>query len=97
MKLAKPKVEVTPSLLNQSTVKSSCAGKGEPQNLYVQNLAKSLDEVTLRRVFARFGKISSFKLVSKAQYATNIAYAGYFSHANAARALKLAAQEPELA
>lgn len=95
MKLAKPNVEVKPSLLNQSTVKLT-GEKGELQNLYVANLPKSLDEVTVRRVFARYGKISSYKLISKAQFSTNIAYVGYFSHTNASRAFKHATREPEL-
>lgn len=66
------------------------------QNLYVSNLPKSLDDLTIRRIFARYGKISSIKVASKPQFATNVAYVGYFVHFNAARALKFAALEPEL-
>ena len=59
----------------------------------MSNLPKTLDELTVRRVFARFGKISSMKLVDKPDYKSNVAYIGYFAHAHAARALKSVAKE----
>lgn len=62
----------------------------------MSNLPKTLSELSVRRVFARFGKISSMKLVDKPQFKTNVAYIGYFAHANAALAIKQAAKEPEL-
>lgn len=56
--------------------------KSEPtptglNNLYVSQLDKNLSEADLRRSFARFGKVSSCKLVSKIEYPTNIAYVAF--------------------
>ena len=67
--------------------------KSEPtpsglNNLYVTQLDKSLSEVDLRRSFARFGKVSSFKLVSKAEYLTNIAYVAFANPDHAKKALQ---------
>ena len=59
-------------------------------------MPKSLDEISVRRVFARFGKVSSMKLVNKPTFSTNVAYVGYFVHSQAARAMKFACMEPEL-
>lgn len=64
--------------------------KDELQNLFVSNVPKSLDEIAVRRVFARFGKVSSMKLVNKPKFSTNVAYVGYFVHSQAARAMKFA-------
>lgn len=67
--------------------------KSEPtpsglNNLYVSQLDKSLSEADLRRSFARFGKVSSFKLVSKAEYPTNIAYVAFANPDHAKKALE---------
>lgn len=58
----------------------------EANNLYVQHLPKDQSEVQVRRAFARFGRISSFRLVSKEQFSTNIAFVGFSNpdHAKAA-------------
>ena len=48
-------------------------------NLYVAGIPKELgaDKDTVRRVFARFGKIVSFKLVNSPKFATNLVYVAY--------------------
>ena len=92
--MCQPKVQAQRSKVLQASSKHQ--SQGELQNLYVSNLPKTLDELTVRRVFARFGKISSIKLVSFSHFATNVAYVGYFLHIHAARALKFAIMEPEL-
>lgn len=56
--------------------------KSEPtptglNNLYVTQIDKNLSETDLRRSFAKFGKVSSCKLVSKDEYPTNIAYVAF--------------------
>ena len=48
-------------------------------NLYVAGIPKELgaDKDTVRRIFARFGKIVSFKLVNSPKFATNLVYVAY--------------------
>jgi RNA recognition motif-containing protein len=94
VKLAPPKIREAPQPVKSTMKKDQTTG--QLQNLYVNNLPKSLDEQTVRRVFARFGKICSMKLVDKSQFKTNVAYVGYFCHAHAARAIKNATKESEL-
>ena len=65
------------------------------QNLYVSYLPKRLDEVTVRRVFARFGKISSIKFISKPIFTTNIAYVAFFNSVHASRAKSFVCKEQE--
>lgn len=55
---------------------------GIQNNLYIQGLPKELaggetSITAFRRIFARFGKIQSFKLVNDPKFATNLAYAHY--------------------
>jgi RNA recognition motif-containing protein len=57
-------------------------------NLYVKSLAKELTADELRRAFARYGKISSFNLVNKPEYSTNIAFVGFVYPDNAKAALE---------
>ena len=60
-----------------------------PNNLYLSGLSKQHDdEFLLRRTFATFGKISSFKLISKPEFTTNIAYLAYVNPAHAKFALE---------
>ena len=49
----------------------------------------------MRRIFARFGKIVSFKLIKSARFPTNIAYVAYKYPQQAANALAKAGSEPE--
>ena len=48
-------------------------------NLYVKDLAKEATSDCVRRAFARYGKISSFSLVNKEQFTTNVAFVSYVS------------------
>ena len=63
-----------------------------PNNLYVKDLDKQFDETKVRRAFAMFGKIQSFKLLNKPEFTTNIAFVAYVDPKNAASALKSAVQ-----
>lgn len=56
-------------------------------NLYVKDLPKHVTALQVRRVFARYGKISSFNLIDKPNFTTNIAYVGYQTPAHASCAL----------
>ena len=56
-------------------------------NLYVSGLDKNMSELDVRRTFGRFGKISSFKLVSKSEYLSNIAFIAYLNPEHAKQAL----------
>jgi RNA recognition motif-containing protein len=47
------------------------------------DLDKSFDESQVRRAFAAFGKIQSFRLVNKPEFTTNIAYVAYTCPRNA--------------
>jgi RNA recognition motif-containing protein len=49
----------------------------------VKDLCKTATEDQVRRVFARFGKISSFNLVNKDTFPTNIAFVAYYNSENA--------------
>ena len=50
-------------------------------NLYVAGIPKELgadnQPDTVRRIFARFGKIVSFKLVNSPKFTTNLVYVAY--------------------
>ena len=50
-------------------------------NLYVRGLPLDIDGDTdpdrIRRIFARFGRIMSFKLIQNPKFSTNIAYVAY--------------------
>lgn len=50
-------------------------------NLYVSGLPKEIrgdaSAVVFRRIFARFGKIVSFKLIDSQKFATNLIYVAY--------------------
>jgi RNA recognition motif-containing protein len=52
----------------------------------VKSLGKELSGDEIRRAFARFGKISSFNLVNKPEFSTNVAFVGFVNpdHAKAA-------------
>lgn len=65
-------------------------------NLYVKSLAKELTADELRRAFARYGKISSFNLVNKPEYSTNIAFIGFVYPDNAKAALENVLSEANL-
>jgi len=67
-----------------------------PSNLYVRDLDKSYDEAQVRRAFAMFGKIQSFKLVNKAEFTTNIAYVAYTCSRNAKFAFENAVAHSKL-
>lgn len=64
-------------------------------NLYVTDIPKELIDVQVRRTFARYGKISSFSLVSKEQFATNIAFVGFMNPEHARAAFERIQQEEE--
>ena len=67
-----------------------------PSNLYVRDLDKSYDEAQVRRAFAMFGKIQSFKLVNKAEFTTNIAFVAYACPRNAKFAFEHAVAHSKL-
>ena len=52
----------------------------------MKSLGKELSGDDIRRAFARFGKISSFNLVNKPEFSTNVAFVGFVNpdHAKAA-------------
>ena len=54
-----------------------------PNNLYIRELEKSYEESQVRRAFAMFGKIQSFRLVNKPEFTTNIAFVAYSCARNA--------------
>jgi RNA recognition motif-containing protein len=56
-------------------------------NLYIKELPKHLPPLQVRRAFARYGRISSFNLIDKPSFATNIAFVGYYDPSHAATAL----------
>jgi RNA recognition motif-containing protein len=49
----------------------------------VTRIPKDLSESDVRRKFAIFGRISSFKLVNEESYTTNIAYVAFCSSSHA--------------
>jgi len=84
----------TPS--TNGSVGGAVKNSGCQNNLYVSGLSKEIDDGTLRRVFARFGKIISFKVVRKSQFTSYIAYVAFKYPTQAALALQYVCQEPEL-
>jgi len=59
-----------------------------PNNLYIRDLDKAHDENKVRRAFAMFGRIFSFKLLNKPEFTTNVAYVAYTNHNDAMLAFK---------
>lgn len=57
-------------------------------NLYVRDLSKEATSEKVRRAFARYGKMSSFSLINKEQFTTNIAFVSYVSADQAKNALE---------
>ena len=51
-------------------------------------------ETDYRRIFARFGKIISFKLVNSPKFETNLAYVAYKHPEQAALALEMIPEVP---
>ena len=66
-----------------STVTGTCGQSVEhtQNNLYVGGLPKFIDndnsETAYRKIFARYGKISSFKILDKANFPCNVAFVAY--------------------
>jgi len=61
--------------------------------LYIKNIPKHLTSTEVRRIFARFGKISSFSLVNKEQFSTNICYVGFMNPNHAKSAFETVKKE----
>jgi hypothetical protein len=64
--------------------------------MYVRDLDKALDENQVRRAFAMFGKIQSFRLLNKPEFTTNIAFVAYSSSLNATLAFKNSVKQSKL-
>ena len=62
----------------------------------MRELDKTFDESQVRRAFAMFGKILSFRLVNKIEFTTNIAYVAYSCHHNAKLAFDNAVSNSKL-
>jgi len=78
--------------LRSETLVQAKPPAGAKNNLHVSQLPKELDENQVRRAFANFGRISSFKLVSKENYSNNIAYVAYSNPLHAQRAFESVTQ-----
>ena len=78
------KLSVKPLVAGKNDKPESAAG---PNNLYVQGLPKELSETEVRRIFAKFGRITSIKLLNKLEFTTNIAYVAFSNPEHAATAL----------
>lgn len=87
------KLSVKPLIVTGNVDSSSEMG---PNNLYVRELDKAFDESQVRRAFAMFGKIQSFRLVNKIEFTTNIAYVAYTCHHNAKLAFENAVKNSKL-
>ena len=68
-------------------------------NLYVRGLPLDIDgdtdPIRIRRICARFGRITSFKLIQNPKFSTNIAYVAYKYAPQAEHALNELPYEPE--
>ena len=68
-------------MLPISGVVKQANGKGNQNNLYCSGLPKELEgdasETAFRRVFARFRKIASFKLINSSKFETNLVFVAY--------------------
>jgi RNA recognition motif-containing protein len=64
-------------------------------NLYVKDLAKEATSEQVRRAFARYGKISSFSLINKEQFTTNVAFVSYVGADKAKNAFENAVTDME--
>lgn len=63
--------------------------------MYVSGLPKDGSDESCRRIFARFGKIISFKLVDSPKFQTSLAFVAYKYPTQAALALQYAEGMPE--
>ena len=70
--------------------KSTSATPPAQNNLYVSGLPKKLDgeesDIRIRRILARFGKITSFKILRSAKFETCVAFVAYKFPSQAAQA-----------
>ena len=55
-------------------------------NLYLKDIAKSATASQVRRALAVYGRLSSFNLVNKPEFMTNIAFASFVSPVHAKQA-----------
>lgn len=74
------RLSVKPVIASQDVDLSALVG---PNNLYIRDLSKEFDEQQVRRAFAKFGKISSFRLLDKSEFTTNVAFVAYLNPQNA--------------
>jgi RNA recognition motif-containing protein len=74
------RLSVKPVIASQDVDLSALVG---PNNLYIRDLSKEFDEQQVRRAFAKFGKISSFRLLNKSEFTTNVAFVAYLYPQNA--------------
>ena len=69
----------------------------QKNNLYVRGLPKHVAALEVRRMFARYGRISSFSLVDKPTFTTNIAYVGFQQAVHAKQCLESITNSAEIA
>lgn len=75
----KPKASLKP-IVSPNTAAKPSAGDAQ-NNLYVSGLPKEIDgeasDLRVRRILARFGKITSFKMLRSVKFETCVAFVAY--------------------